>query len=362
MAEPVAEVVLRAKVPHVVGAAEVRRLVPAVAGAGQRGDDALEVVLHRVGLPAELLSPGMGEARPRLRLELVAGQVLRLERERVAEVGFEIGGALARDPVDEIERDVVKSGITKMMHGAPDVVRTGNALEHAQQLRAEGLRAERHARDARAAQRAARAPASPSRDSPRPSPPPPAAARRAGARAPASAVNVGVPPPRKIVSSSGASSAALELELAQQRVDVGAVLAVAPDDGDEVAVAAAVRAERQVHVEMPRAAHALTRFGRGDELAAAVRADVRPSPRRRRAQNVHSYEQMTRVAVRRERRAAALAHGAHLERHQLFCPCPMLSTARNASCGTSTAPTCFIRFLPFFCFSSSLRLREMSPP
>ena len=38
------------------------------------------------------------------------------------------------------------------------------------------------------------------------------------------------------------------------------------------------------------------------------------------------------------------------------------STARNASCGTSIRPTCFIRFLPSFCFSSSLRLRVMSPP
>src|SRR5207244_10777561 len=85
--EPVREVVLRAKVPLVRSrVAEVRRLVPAVAGPGQDGDDALEVILHRVGLPAELLSPGVGEARPRLGFELVAGQVLRLERERVAEV------------------------------------------------------------------------------------------------------------------------------------------------------------------------------------------------------------------------------------------------------------------------------------
>lgn len=36
--------------------------------------------------------------------------------------------------------------------------------------------------------------------------------------------------------------------------------------------------------------------------------------------------------------------------------------AMKASCGTSTRPTIFIRFLPSFCFSSSLRLRLMSPP
>ena len=41
---------------------------------------------------------------------------------------------------------------------------------------------------------------------------------------------------------------------------------------------------------------------------------------------------------------------------------PIFSTARNASCGISTLPTRFMRFLPSFCFSSSLRLREMSPP
>ena len=34
----------------------------------------------------------------------------------------------------------------------------------------------------------------------------------------------------------------------------------------------------------------------------------------------------------------------------------------KASWGTSTLPTIFMRFLPSFCFSSSLRLRLMSPP
>ena len=36
--------------------------------------------------------------------------------------------------------------------------------------------------------------------------------------------------------------------------------------------------------------------------------------------------------------------------------------AKKASWGTSTDPICFMRFLPAFCFSRSLRLRLMSPP
>src|SRR4051812_1550054 len=43
--------------------------------------------------------------------------------------------------------------------------------------------------------------------------------------------------------------------------------------------------------------------------------------------------------------------------HQSTC-----NTARNASCGISPAPICFIRFLPSFCFSRSLRFRVTSPP
>ena len=39
----------------------------------------------------------------------------------------------------------------------------------------------------------------------------------------------------------------------------------------------------------------------------------------------------------------------------------MWRTARKASCGMSTRPTRFLRFLPSFCFSSSLRLRVMAP-
>ena len=50
-----------------------------------------------------------------------------------------------------------------------------------------------------------------------------------------------------------------------------------------------------------------------------------------------------------------------IENHAYFS-LPTCSTARNASCGISTEPTCFMRFLPSFCFSRSLRLRVMSPP
>ena len=39
-----------------------------------------------------------------------------------------------------------------------------------------------------------------------------------------------------------------------------------------------------------------------------------------------------------------------------------LSTAINASCGTSTLPSCRIRFFPSFCFSSSFFFRVISPP
>ena len=43
--------------------------------------------------------------------------MLGLERERLGEVGLEVGGPLARDPVDEIEGDVVESGISENVHG-----------------------------------------------------------------------------------------------------------------------------------------------------------------------------------------------------------------------------------------------------
>ena len=79
--------------------------------------------------------------------------MLRPERKGVTEIGGQIGGALAGDAVDEVERDVVESGITQMMHCVPDVVRTGNTLEHPEELGPERLGAERHTRDACGLQR-----------------------------------------------------------------------------------------------------------------------------------------------------------------------------------------------------------------
>ena len=124
----------RAELAAAVDAAEVRRLVPAVARAGQRLHDLLGVALHRLRPPEELGAVRVGESRSGLRLELVAGEVLRLQPQGVREVRVEIGGALARDPVDEIEGDVVEPGITQSVHCASDVVGPGNALEHCQQV------------------------------------------------------------------------------------------------------------------------------------------------------------------------------------------------------------------------------------
>ena len=47
--------------------------------------------------------------------------------------------------------------------------------------------------------------------------------------------------------------------------------------------------------------------------------------------------------------------------HRWF-PYPAFKTEMNASCGMFTLPMAFMRFLPSFCFSHSLRLRVMSPP
>ncbi len=227
--------------------------------------------------------------------------MLGAERKRLAQVAIEVGGALAGDPVQQVERDVVKIGITKMVEGATDGIRTGAAFQHLEQRGLEALRSERYAGDAASAQQV----------------------RELGSHClrvrldghllrgrkareqPLELRSVGEgrsPAAEEDRLELRGERTALELELGEKRVYIGRLLAAAADDGDEVAVAAAVRAERKMHVQVSGAAA-----------------------------------------------------------HFLFVP-SRLRTARNASCGTSTAPTCFIRFLPAFWRSSSLRLRVMSPP
>ncbi len=60
---------------------------------------------------------------------------------------------------------------------------------------------------------------------------------------------------------------------------------------------------------------------------------------------------------------AALSHpGGLTGQRRLSGPCSADSAATKASCGTSTRPITFIRRLPSFWRSSSLRLRVISPP
>jgi hypothetical protein len=67
--------------------------------------------------------------------------MLRVELERLTEIRLQVGGALARNAIDEIERDVVKTGITKMVESTPDGVRMDNTFEHLEQVRLETLNA-----------------------------------------------------------------------------------------------------------------------------------------------------------------------------------------------------------------------------
>ena len=188
--------------------------------------------------------------------------MLGLERERVGNVGIEVGGALAGDPVDEIERDVVASGIPKSVHGAPDVVRRGTALEHREQVRPEALRAERDPIHATGNEELCEL----GRDRLRVRLHGQLLGRRKRREQPLQLRALG----------EGRSAAAeedglyglgenvpLERELGEQRVDVRGMLPAAPDDGHEVAVPAAMRAEGQVHVEVTDARVTAFAPGRG---------------------------------------------------------------------------------------------------
>src|SRR5215211_3692119 len=98
--------------------AEVGGLVPPVAGSDEGFDHLLEIALHRLRLADELGSPVVDEPRPRFGLELVAGEVLRLQSQSRSEIALKVGGALTGNSVDEIQGNVVKAGITQMVEGA----------------------------------------------------------------------------------------------------------------------------------------------------------------------------------------------------------------------------------------------------
>ncbi len=84
--------------------------------------------------------------------------------------------------------------------------------------------------------------------------------------------------------------------------------------------------------------------------------------------------QASQQASTKEASRGVLAHGLFTGRARgragslacvlYFFPAssPVSRTARKAFWGMSTLPIDFMRFLPAFCFSQSLRLRLMSPP
>jgi hypothetical protein len=150
--EPVPEIVVSPQIAIRVRPAEVRGLVPAVAGAGEGLHDRLEIGLHRVRLPDQLVAVGVREARPGLRLELVAREVLRAERDRGVEVARQIVGALARDAVDQVEREVVETGRSQGRDRGAYVGWRRAPLEHLEQVRLEALRTQRDTVDAVLAQ------------------------------------------------------------------------------------------------------------------------------------------------------------------------------------------------------------------
>ena len=110
------------------------------------------------------------------------------------------------------------------------------------------------------------------------------------------------------------------------------------------------RRDRLALVSDPR-----SRLAIGAELARVrARSD---DPRRRACQQTRARSVPIREASARARDVIRSPRGYFFS----FSVSPE-SAAMNASWGTSTRPTIFMRFLPSFCFSSSLRLRVMSPP
>ncbi len=115
---------------------------------------------------------------------------------------------------------------------------------------------------------------------------------------------------------------------------------------------------------------ATRRFGHG--MIPQVAAGAGRSGNGRPGREIHRRYDRGRPAPRAEDPGAGHSGGAPAvlsgRKRGYFLPAALPSpeseerAAMKASCGTSTRPTIFIRFLPSFCFSSSLRFRLMSPP
>src|SRR5581483_745257 len=234
-------------------------------------------------------APRVRETCARLRLQLVAGEMLGPELDRVFEIGVEVCHGLTRDAVEEVEREIVEAGIAEERERAPYVRRLRTPLEHGEEVRAEALRAERDARHTCAAQRAGelrrhRLRVGLDRD----------LFRRGERLEEANELRERGERRRPAAEEDGLEvvdeNFSFLLELPQERVDVRGVLLGPADRGDEVAVAAPVCTERQVHIEVLDVHGAL--LGRGTSSPPQLGQTCSSwSPQS--AQNVHSKEQMT---------------------------------------------------------------------
>ena len=244
-ARPVGQVVLRAPVV----AAEVRGLVPAVARRAEARDHVLVVILQQLGLARQLGAVAVREARAGLRLELVVGEVLGLQRECLVDVAVELGAAHARHAEEQVEREVRHARSPQAADRLAHALGGGAPLEHLE-LRVRRTTARRATPARRGAASAAASSSSTvsgltstvtSGAAGRPSssaPSRPRAEQRRRAAADEHRLERGREP------------LALLCQLGQHGRDVALVQRAVARHGHEVAVAAAVRAERDVHVEV----------------------------------------------------------------------------------------------------------------
>src|SRR4029079_5148132 len=142
--EPVAEIVPRLA----AGPAEVRRLVPVVAGRPQPLDDPLVVALHQLRLALELGAVGVGEARARLGLELVRADVVGPKAQEIVEVSLEVGSRLSRNSKDQVEVEVLHTRFAQHLDGSANGLGRRQSLERREQVRPEAVRTERDPVDA----------------------------------------------------------------------------------------------------------------------------------------------------------------------------------------------------------------------